>query len=159
MSRPALRPEVRGRQDRRAGIASRVLADGVDLIVVVLLGLLVLLVASALRGLFTRSFEFVSVPQPYRIILALALLIGYLGYGWGLEGRTAGKVVMGLRVVGDDGSDLGPGRGLLRAALYVLVPLGLLWGLVSHRNASVQDLVLRTAVIHDWGLPPSPGKG
>jgi uncharacterized RDD family membrane protein YckC len=151
---PSQRPEVRERQGRRAGIVSRLLADSVDLVVVVLLAVLALLVVSAIRGLFSRSFEFVSLPQPYRIIFALLLVIAYLGAGWGLEGRTLGKVVMGLRVVGDDGSDLHPGRGFVRAALYVLVPPGILWVLVSGRNASLQDLVLRTAVIHDWGLPP-----
>lgn len=151
---PAHRPEVRGRQGRRAGIVSRLLADAVDLVMVVLLAMLALLVVSAVRGLFSSGFAFVSLPQPYRIILALLLVVAYLGYGWGLEGRTLGKIVMGLRVVGDDGSDLHPGRGFARAALCLLVPPGLFWALVSGRHASLQDLVLRTAVIHDWGLPP-----
>lgn len=156
---PSRRPEVRGRQWRRAGIVSRLLADAVDLVVAIVLGVLALLVLSAIRGLFTSSFEFVSLPQPYRVVLALLLVIGYLGAGWGLEGRTLGKTVMGLRVVGDDGSDLSPGRGLLRAALSVLVAPGILWALVSSRNASLQDLVLRTAVVHDWGLPPTTTTG
>ena len=156
--RPAQRSEVRGLQGLRAGIVSRLLASGADLVAVVLLALIALLVLSAIRGLFSRSFEFVSLPQPARAIFAAVLVIAYLGYGWGLEGRTLGKIVMGLRVVGDDGSDLTPGRGLLRAVLYVLVPPGMLWALVSRRNASLQDIVLRTAVIHDWGLPPAPSR-
>lgn len=154
--RPGDRAEARVAQERRAGIASRLLAGAVDLVAAVLLALVALLVVSAVRGLFSRGFEIVDVPQPARGVLAGVLLVAYLGYGWGLEGRTLGKVVMGLRVVGDDGSDLSPGRGLLRALLAVLVPAGLLWALVSHRNASLQDIVLRTAVVHDWALPPSP---
>ena len=159
MSRLANRPEIRRRQGMRAGIASRLLADAVDLVAVVLIAVLILLVVSAIRGLFSRSFEFVSLPQPARSVLAAVLLVAYLGYGWGLEGRTLGKTVMGLRVVGDDGSDLTPARGLLRAVLYLLVPPGILWALVSGRNASLQDLALRTAVVHDWGFaahPPGP---
>jgi uncharacterized RDD family membrane protein YckC len=154
--RPADRAEARAAQDRRAGVASRLLASAVDLVAAVLIALVALLVVSAVRGLFSRGFEVVDVPQPARGIVAGVLLVAYLGYGWGLEGRTLGKVVMGLRVVGSDGSDLGPGRGLLRALLAVLVPVGLLWALVSRRNASLHDVVLRTAVVHDWALPPPP---
>ena len=111
-----------------------------------------LLVATAIRGLFTGDVEFVSAPQPARGTLAAILLIAYLGYGWGLEGRTLGKTAMGLRVVRDDGSDLSPVRGMARAVLYFLVLPGILWALVSRRNASLQDLVLRTSVVYDWGV-------
>jgi uncharacterized RDD family membrane protein YckC len=156
--RPADRAEVRAVQGLRAGVASRLLAGAVDLVAAVLIALVALLVVSAVRGLFSRGFEVVDLPQPSRGILAGLLLVAYLGYGWGLEGRSLGKVVMGLRVVGDDGSDLSPGRGVLRAVLYLLVPPGLLWALVSRRNASLQDIVLRTAVVHDWALPPPPAR-
>ena len=162
MSRLANRPDVRRLQGARAGMVSRALADAFDLVAVVLIALLILLVVSAVRGLFSRGFEFVSIAQPGRGILAAVLVVAYLGYGWGLEGRTLGKTVMGLRVVGDDGADLSPARGLLRAVLYLVVPPGFLWALVSRRNASLQDLALRTSVVHDWGFaardaPARPG--
>ena len=157
MSRLTEHPEVREHLGRRAGLVSRLLADAIDLVVVVLIGFAALLVASAIRGLFTTGFEFVEVPQPARGTLAALLLIGYLGYGWGLEGRTLGKTAMGLRVVRDDGADLSPVRGMLRAVLYFLLLPGILWALVSRRNASLQDLVLRTSVVYDWGVPaPAP---
>ncbi len=157
MTRLANRREIRGMQGGRAGIVSRGLADVIDLVAVVLIALLILLVASAVRALFSRSLEFVSVPQPGRAALAALLLVAYLGYGWGLEGRTLGKTVMGLRVVGDDGADLSPARGLMRALLYLVFPPGFLWSAVSGRNASLQDLVLRTSVVHDWGFAAQPG--
>jgi uncharacterized RDD family membrane protein YckC len=152
VSRLANRPDIRAAQGKRAGIVSRGLAATIDLVAVVLIAELILFVVSAVRSLFTRELEFLTVPQPWRGVLAGLLLVAYLGYGWGLEGRTFGKTVMGLRVVADDGSDLSPRRGLLRAVLYVLVPPGFLWALVSRRNASAQDLVLRTSVVHDWGF-------
>jgi hypothetical protein len=42
----------------------------------------------------------------------------------------------------------------VRAALYAIFPIGLLWVLGSGQNRSLQDLVLRTSVIYDWELRP-----
>jgi uncharacterized RDD family membrane protein YckC len=154
---------VRERQGRRAGIASRLLADVLDLLTVVLVAVVLVVVAAGILGVFSGSFEIPTPPEPAREILAGLLLLGYLAYGWGLNGRTLGKLVLGLRAVGADGGDLSPGRGLARAALCLAVPVGLLWVVVSRRNASLQDLVLGTAVIHDWGFGapagPSPPSG
>lgn len=159
MSRLANQPEIHDRQGTRAGIVSRALADAIDLVAMILIGLIVLLAVSAIYGLFTSTVEFVSFPQESRSTLATVLFIAYLGYGWGLEGRTLGKTVMGLRVVRDDGSDLSPGWGLLRAALYLFFLPGFLWSAVSGRNASLQDLVLGTSVVYDWGFADRPAPG
>ena len=156
MSNLADHPQVRRRLGTRAGIMSRLTADAIDLVAVVLIGFLALVVISAIRGLFAKDLEFVSIDQPWRGILVALLLLAYLGYGWGLEGRTLGKTAMGLRVVRDDGSDLSPLRGLARAALYLLVLPGILWAAFSGRNASLQDLVLGTSVVYDWGLAAPP---
>ena len=78
------------------------------------------------------------------------LAVAYLTAGWGTTGRSLGKQLAGLRVVHRTGSRLGPVRALLRAVLYVLFPAGLLWVLVSRHNASVQDLLVRSAVVYDW---------
>jgi hypothetical protein len=38
----------------------------------------------------------------------------------------------------------------------VAFPIGLLWVLVSRKNASVQDLIVRSAVVYYWSyLPPT----
>ena len=44
----------------------------------------------------------------------------------------------------------------VRAFLCALFPIGLFWSAVSSRNESVQDLLVRTTVLYDWGpkLPP-----
>jgi uncharacterized RDD family membrane protein YckC len=82
-----------------------------------------------------------------------------------------GKQIAGLRVVDRAGRRLSLWRSFCRALLYVLFPAGLLWVLASRRNASVQDLVVRTAVVYDWayhgadeapptgdGRPPRPAR-
>src|SRR5262249_16986676 len=116
-----------------------------------------LVVAACVRSLWTGSFDVVPPPRPAREILAGLLVLAYFGYGWGLNGRTLGKILLGLRAVGVDGGDLRAWRGFARAALFLLFLPGFLWILVSRRNASLQDLVVRTAVIYDWG-PGAPGR-
>ena len=82
------------------------------------------------------------------------LLILYLAVSWMGNGRTYGNHVMGLRVVNRLGRRLHPLGALVRAVLYVIFPIGLLWVLVSGQNRSLQDLVLRTSVIYDWEVHP-----
>jgi hypothetical protein len=45
---------------------------------------------------------------------------------------------------------------LARATLCALLPVGLLWAAVDTRRHSVQDLLLRTAVVYDWATPEEP---
>jgi uncharacterized RDD family membrane protein YckC len=146
-------------QSLRAGIVSRLTADAVDLVAIILLGVILLVVAAGIRALFTRSFELALPAQPAPGILAGVLFIAYLSIGWGVNGRTVGKALLGLRVVGADGSDLSPSRAFARAVLYGIFPPGLLWAAVSSRNASIQDLVLGTAVVHDWGYQARAAAG
>ena len=156
-------PAVRARQGLRAGIASRLAATAIDVLVVVLLWIGLLIVQAGIRALFTGELELEVRSDEIRGPLATLVLLAYLAYGWGLNGRTVGMVFMGLRAVGQDGSDLSPWRGFWRAVLYLLFLPGILWALVSKRNASVQDLLLHTAVIYDWEhhsgahVPPPPG--
>ncbi len=42
---------------------------------------------------------------------------------------------------------------MLRAGFCVVFPIGLFWCAVSRENRSVQDVVLRSSVIHDWPTP------
>jgi uncharacterized RDD family membrane protein YckC len=150
---------ARALQGRRAGIVSRAIAAAIDLVVVVAIGYLLMAVAGAARALFSGRLEVLLPPDEVRGALAGLLLIAYLALGWGLNGRTLGKVAMGLRVVGHDGGDLSPVRGLVRAAFYVVFPIGFFWVALSRRNASLQDLALGTAVVYDWGYGTSSAAG
>jgi uncharacterized RDD family membrane protein YckC len=149
-------PEVRSHLWRRAGLLSRLGADLVDLVAVVLIGWILLVIGGGIRGLWTHDVKVIAPSQPTREILAALLLFAYLAYGYGLNGRTLGKLLMGLRVVNDSGRDLSPVKGILRAALCLVFIPGILWAAVSGRNASLQDLALRTSVVYDWGLGPAP---
>ena len=80
----------------------------------------------------------------------LVVLVLYLSVLWGTTGRTYGDHVMGITVVGGHGSRLGPIRAFVRAVLYAVFPLGLLWCAISAKRHSLQDVVLRTQVVYAW---------
>lgn len=103
-----------------------------------------------------QTFHF---PRPAPIVsgsvwIVLATL--YLAI-WTTSGHTVGQQLAGLRVLDRHGALIGPGGALLRALLCVSFPVGLLWCAVSRRNASVQDLLVRTSVVYVWRPVPSLG--
>ncbi|MGE0027905.1 MAG: RDD family protein [Thermoleophilia bacterium] len=146
----------------RAGMLSRLGATVIDSVVVVLLGLLILIVIGSIRLLWTSGGFDLGFADGIPIrVGAVVLLLAYLTYGWGLDGRTVGKLLWGLRVLDEDGSDLSFRRAFVRAVLVVIFPIGLLWAAVSRTSASVQDLIVSTVVVHDWGrerTPERPGR-
>jgi uncharacterized RDD family membrane protein YckC len=147
--------EARPFQGRRAGLVTRAGAGAIDLgLVIVALGVCYLGVFAFLFLLDPRNF---TIPRPSPgLVYAVGclLLILYLALSWSGNGRTYGNHVMGLRVVNREGQRVHPLVAIVRAALYVIFPIGLLWVLVSGQNRSVQDLVLRTSVIYDWDVRP-----
>lgn len=138
-------------QGRRAGIVSRFLADAIDLVVII--GVLVgiyFAVAGTRFLLHPRRFTW---PEPSGLNLAAfgwLLLFAYLAIGWSTTGRTFGKTVLGLRVVGGAGDPLSFLGALLRSLLCVAFPIGLFWCVLSRKSASIADLVVRSSVVYDW---------
>jgi uncharacterized RDD family membrane protein YckC len=61
---------------------------------------------------------------------------------------------MGLRVVGRKGRKPRFVVAAARAAFCVVFPVGLLWCVVNPHRRSIQDVVLRTAVLYDWRPRP-----
>lgn len=150
-------------QGQRAGIVTRVLADTVDAGVVAGVLALGYLGVAAVRFLW-RSWAFTFPTPPFFLMLVLGGLTAvlYLTATWGTSGRSYGKHLLGLRVVGPFGR-LRLGGALVRSLLCVLFPIGVAWVIVSRHNRSLQDTVLRTSVVYDWlggdelsPAPPSP---
>ena len=163
MTRPVRNPHAKALQGHRAGFVSRVVADAVDLGVIWAIGLAGLLFAAVVRYLLTGPpLRTPVLPSWLSAVAGLTIAVGYLASGWAATGRTLGKQVAGLRLLDHAGRRLPLRRALLRAVLCVAFPAGLLWILVSRRNASVQDLLVGTAVIYDWSYHPtdeSPASG
>jgi uncharacterized RDD family membrane protein YckC len=143
--------EARALQGRRAGVVTRTLAAGVDAAVVaVTLLSLYLGYAGVLFLLDPRSFSFPDTQLFRSMLVAAGLMFLYLTASWAVSGRTYGNLLMGLRVVGVYGGDVGWPRAALRAAAYVVFPIGLMWVAVDRRDRSLQDRLLATAVVYDW---------
>ncbi|MEV5599686.1 RDD family protein [Streptomyces sp. NPDC052496] len=138
-------------QGRTAGLVSRTLAALTDALAVLGIAVLTGLAVGAVRFLvFGPPF---TAPRPSDQLtgaFGFCLAVGYLAAGWSVTGRTVGGRLMGVRVVQRSGRRLRPGRALFRAVLCVLLPLGLFWAPLSRRDASVADLVVRSAVVYDW---------
>jgi uncharacterized RDD family membrane protein YckC len=138
-------------QGRRAGIVSRVLADAIDLLVVAAVVIALYFGFSAVW--FIASPERFTWPRPSTPVsssLVALMLILYLAIGWSETGRTAGKQVMGLRLVNRRGEPISLWPALVRAALCVAFPLGLAWCALDRRRRSLHDLLMGTSVLYDW---------
>jgi uncharacterized RDD family membrane protein YckC len=143
--------EARPYQGQTAGLVTRLIANAVDAVSVSVALLLVYAGTNALLFLVSpRKFEFATASALLSVTTALLAMIVYMTAAWSITGRTYGDHVMGLRVVGRRGDRVWPLTALVRAALCVGFPIGLLWCGVSASRRSVQDVVLRTAVIYDW---------
>jgi hypothetical protein len=130
-----------------AGVVSRCLAALVDALVVVGIGLALQFVYGGLRLLVTGPpFRMPDLAAWLTGALGWVLAVLYLGVCWAWTGGTVGDWLLGLRVTGRTGRLLGVPRALVRAVLCVVLPIGLLWIPFSRRHASVQDVVMASAV-------------
>jgi uncharacterized RDD family membrane protein YckC len=147
--------EARPFQGRRAGLVTRAAAAVIDLaIVLIALGVGYLGICAFLFMLNPRSFTIPTPSLTTWTAVGYVLCILYLAVSWSGNGRTYGNHVMGVRVVNRQGRRLRPVVAFVRAVLYVIFPIGLLWVIVSGQNRSLQDLVMRTSVIYDWDMRP-----
>lgn len=148
--------EARRYQGEHAGLVSRLIANGVDVLTV---GAAMLAGYAGINGLLfmldPQGFEFRGVSILLSMTTAAVFFALYVSVAWSSTGRTYGHHLMGLRVVGPRGDRLSPPRAIVRAVLCVVFPIGLLWCAVSRSRRSVQDVLVRTSVIYDW--QPHPG--
>lgn len=155
-----------------AGLGSRALAFLADAMLLFLAWVTALL-AWSLRGDLLKALEALS----WLMQVAAAAL--FLVTGWAYDvlfevlggGRTPGKRLMGLRVVGIDGAPVGLLESLVRNLLRALeLPLlyapGVIAVATTARHQRIGDLVAGTMVVRDraydlsrYGLPGAPSGG
>ena len=148
--------KARGFQGLRAGVVSRSMAGGIDYLVVIAatlgtyVGIVVLLFLLDPRDFKPPTWKFGEF-----LILGFGYMVVYLTLSFATTGRTLGGRVMGLRVVGRKGSKMRWIPAALRGGFCTVFPVGLFWCALSRENRSVQDIVLRTSVIHEWPVAPA----
>jgi hypothetical protein len=143
-------PDVDGSPTTHAGVVTRVLAAGVDVVAVVLLAIGLDLVAAGARFVWSPvDFRWPRPAVVSSIVVLLALAVLYLTVAWATTGRTYGGRLLGLRVLSMRHGLPGWIRSFLRALACVLWPVGLLWSGISLDRRSLQDIVFRTVVVYD----------
>ncbi len=145
-------PEGRVFQGRRAGLVTRAAAACIDIGVVVI-ALIVAYLGFVVVVFFVPpgGLEMPVPPLWLDLVAGYVVMVLYLTLWWHGGGRTYGCHLMGLRVVDRHRREPSIVTALLRAVFSVVFPLGLAWVVFSQQNRSVQDVVLRTSVIYDWG--------
>ena len=142
---------ARGVQGHRAGPVTRVVAAVIDAVVVAAMVAGGYLTAVGVIWLLDpRGFHLPNTSAFFNLTVIFVVLTGYLAIGWATTGRTYGAHVMGLRVVNHRGRRLPVLTALVRAGFCTVFPIGLFWCAVNRNQRSVQDMVLRTSVVHDW---------
>ena len=149
---------------RAARLGSRVLALLVDLAVQAVLALLLFLGLALLLESLPAGVTDAALVGAAQTLLVVLVLVGYpVLMERFAQGRTVGKLAVGLRVVRADGGPVGVGQSLTRALVGVAVewpglvlPL-LSWAasltvmLTDPRGRRLGDLVAGTMVVHTRG--------
>ena len=125
-------------QGLRAGVVSRALAGGIDYAIIFTVTIGMYLGLIVFRFLLDpRNFRPPTVQVGWFVVAGFVALVAYL---W-------------VCFVGRKGTRLLWWSAFVRAGFCAVFPIGLFWCAVSRENRSVQDVVLRTSVIHDWPVP------
>ncbi len=143
-----------------AGFASRTIAYGIDAVVITT----IFSATTAVISSITALLEY-DLPDPTDAARALALTTGLLTtaaiyelLGWWLFGKTVGKLVMGLRVVREDGGRPRLVQSAIRVVGYgisaAVFMMGFAWILIDGRRRAWHDHMARTYVIYDWDARP-----
>ena len=152
-----LPPAARNVQGLRAGLVSRLIAGGIDYVTVAILTIGSYIGLAVLRFLIDpRNYRVPRWTFGTFVAVGLAFMVLYLWGCWATYGRTVGNRVLGLRVVGRNGGRVNWFIALIRSVSCAIVPIGLVWCAISRENRSIQDILFRTSVIHDW--PRSSGE-
>jgi len=142
---------------RYAGPLTRLLAVLVDAVVVAFGFTLIMAGLAFLIGLFVEGdYEF---PANQGLWFSAALVVWafiYLWFSLAVFGKTFGKAVLGVRVVGSDGTiTLRAGQAFVRALSYPLsfaiFGLGLLEIVFGRERRAWHDHFAGSAVVYDWG--------
>lgn len=134
-------------------LSARVSASAIDALLLVALDAAILYLTLRVAGL-SNTLDDVRVLPPIPFVGFLALLaFSYVATFTVAGGQTIGKMLMSLRVIGDDGRPIDAAGGMLRAAGCMLVPLTLglsyIPVLVTGDHRALHDRLAGTRVVRE----------
>jgi len=134
-------------------LSSRIGAGAIDLALLGAIDAIVVILTLRIAGLQTTSDDLRALPPiPFLGFLAL-LAFGYVASFTVAGGQTIGKMLLKLRVIGDDGRPVDAAGGVLRALGCMLVPitLGLSYvpALFTSDHRALHDRLAGTRVVHE----------
>jgi uncharacterized RDD family membrane protein YckC len=151
------RPSITGHY---AGPIARVAALTLDWVVMVFLfGAFTAMVSWMVNLLFGGDRPDYTIAPIWSALLLGGWAFMYFTVPLALAGRTFGKAVVGLRVVGRDGSPLRLGQAIIRVLVLplsiVLLGLGLVGALFGRHRRTLHDVAARSVEVIDWGDRPA----
>ena len=146
--------ETENLRGRHAGFASRFIAFIVDCAISIGVFMLVLSAASFAASVLTGSSIHWSRENTWVVVAFFAWEFFYYAYFWTSSGKTPGMMLLGVQVIGQDGSRAGTRRGLVRTLAFplsfLLLGLGFLGILLGRDRRALHDVIADTAVVYCW---------
>ena len=137
-----------------AGFASRFIAFVVDCVLSIAVFELVLAASSFAASVLTGTSIHWNKGNIWVVLAFFAWEFVYYAYSWSVGGKTPGMMLLGVQVVGQDGSHVGTRRGLVRALAFplsfLLLGLGFLGILLGRDRRALHDVIAGTAVVYAW---------
>jgi uncharacterized RDD family membrane protein YckC len=110
------------------------------------LGFVFFSLAASGRGQDVLSGANVAL-QCVSVLIALAYFVIF----WATSGQTPGKMALGIKVIGADGTPVGWGKALLRYVGYIIsglvLALGFIWIAFDARRQGWHDKIAKTYVV------------
>lgn len=141
-------------RSHHAGFASRLIAFVMDCVLTIAVFELVLAAASFAASVLTGTSIHWNRGDLWVVLGFFTWEFLYYAYSWTGGGRTPGMLILGVQVVGQDGTHAGTRRGLLRTIVFplsfLLLGLGFIGVLFGRDRRALHDLIAGTAVVYAW---------
>ncbi len=151
---PLSTEETENLRGQHAGFASRFIAFIVDCVLSIAVFELVLAAISFAASVLTGTSIHWNRGALWVVIAFFAWQFLYYARAWTASGKTPGMALLGVRVVGQDGSRAGTRRGLVRTLAFplsfILLGLGFLGILLGRDRRALHDVIADTAVVYCW---------
>jgi uncharacterized RDD family membrane protein YckC len=127
--------------------------------IVVLYGVIVGIIAFTVRLVTGYDVNTENAENGWWLLGYILWAFLYLWISSAITGRTAGKWLIGLRIVERDGSPLRGRAAFIRVLTlplsFLIFGLGLVGIVIGEEHRALHDVFAKTVVVYDWGDRPA----